>query len=207
MTTAQKGLAAALGRSAGGNVVAIGELSNEELIASLSDEQKIALSASLAPATPPAASASDEGDPNEAEPDGDPDDATCSKCKGPMKDGKCAKCAPDSNASAAATDDRVKAVAAAVASDDACKGKADLALAMLADDDYASLSAAGIVKLLGKTPAIGASASNEASDVLEAIRASNAALGNSNANSAPEAANHGWDAITAEVRERRGPAR
>lgn len=44
--------------------------------------------------------------------------------------------------------DRVKVVAHAVANDPALKGKAALALDMLADDDCANVSANGIVKLL-----------------------------------------------------------
>lgn len=44
--------------------------------------------------------------------------------------------------------DRVKFVAHAVATDPACKGKAALAIQMLADPDYANVSGAGVVKLL-----------------------------------------------------------
>ena len=65
---------------------------------------------------------------------------------------------------AEASTDRVKAVADAVANDPACKGKAELALSMLADDDFAGLSASGIVKLLGKTPVSGASANDADAD-------------------------------------------
>ena len=65
---------------------------------------------------------------------------------------------------AEASTDRVKAVAAAVETDPACKGKAALALSMLADDDFAGLSASGLVKMLGKTPVSGASASDADAD-------------------------------------------
>lgn len=181
MTTASKGLAAALGRAANGAVVALAEMSTEDLMASLSDDQKIALSAGINTTIPAASGAKDpESEPNETEPDSDPDDGKCQKCGDPMKDGKCAKCAPDSKASA--SDDRVKAVAAAVASDPACKGKAELALSMLADDDFASLSASGLVKLLGKTAAPQSSVS-EGGDEASALAAMQAALaetGNSN---------------------------
>ena len=63
------------------------------------------------------------------------------------------------NAGAEASTDRVKIVAAAVASDDACKGKAGLALSLLADDDFAELNGNALVKLIGKTAVDGAEAS------------------------------------------------
>lgn len=148
MTTASKGLAKALGRSASGDVIALAEMSSTDLLASMTDEQKAELAASLAPPTPPAAGAdADAGDKpmkEKAEDDGDEDDA----------DGK-----PKPPMAAAADADRVKAVAAAVESDPACQGKAALALQMLADDDFAGLNAAGLVKLIGKTPVDGAKAS------------------------------------------------
>ncbi|QZH75366.1 MAG: hypothetical protein JY451_01700 [Erythrobacter sp.] len=43
---------------------------------------------------------------------------------------------------------RIQAVASAVATDKACKGKAELALQMLADDELAGVPASGLVKLL-----------------------------------------------------------
>lgn len=151
MTTgASKGLQKALAR-AGSSVLAIAEMQAGDLLAELTDEQKTALaaelgpaaSASAAPATAAAASAAasdgGEGEGEEGEDDDEP--------------------APPAAASASASGAqageraRVKAVAKAVAEDETCKGKADLALQMLADDDYAGLSASGIVKLLGKQPA------------------------------------------------------
>ena len=154
MTTASLGLAAALARTSSGAVLALAELSADELMAQLSDEQKAGLSAAL----PAAAVAEDmpfkkegcseDGDEDDIGEDSDP----------AMK--------PKSEASA----DRVKAVAAAVENDPACKGKAELALSMLADDDYAGLSASGLVKLLGKTPVPAGSNASDA-DTEAAARA------------------------------------
>lgn len=144
MTTAAQGVQKALAR-AGSSVLAIAEMTADDLIAQMTDDQKTALAATLAPAAsaemPPKKKegCSEDGDDDDKEGDSDPG----------MKDKS--KCSDEGAAKAA--DPRVKAVAAAVADDDACKGKADLALSMLADDDFASLSASGIVKLLGKAPA------------------------------------------------------
>jgi len=211
MTNASAGMATALAR-AGGSVIAIGEMSAVDLLASMSAEQKAAVfAAAPAPATAGVAVAA-------MEPGDDTGDEKCSKCSEPMKDGKCKKCSPDSNASAALIDgtplqtnasihERVKAVASAVEADDNCKGKAGLALAMLADDDYASLSASGIVKLLGKTPATAAAADADGeagAGMLAAMKAmGNANTGNSSASVSAEA-NHGWDSIHADIQARRG---
>lgn len=157
MTTASKGLAAALGRSASGTVVAIADMTAADLMASLGDEQKASLAAALTP--PPAAAdgASAEDMPPKKKDgcseDGDEDD-----------EGGDSDPAMKPKKGAEASTDRVKAVAAAVANDPACKGKAELALSMLADDDFAGLSASGIVKLLGKTPVPGASADDADAD-------------------------------------------
>jgi len=162
MTTAQKGLAKALGRSASGAVVALAELSTAEILASLDDDKKAELSAALSPPSPPEPAAaaaaedmpkkkdgcSEDGDEDDAEGDSDKD-----KPKTPM---------------AEASDDRVKIVAAAVENDDACKGKASLALQMLADDDYAGLNGSALVKLIGKTPIEGASASLDGEEAARA---------------------------------------
>ncbi len=155
MTAATKGVQKALAR-AGASVVAIAEMTTEDLIAQMNDDQKASLVAALAPAADPAkgAKAADHKEPDQMEPDDDEDDGKCKDKSGAKKKPAC------EDGGAKASDPRVKAVAAAVASDDACKGKADLALAMLADDDYAGLSASGIVKLLGKQPASGASATD-----------------------------------------------
>lgn len=159
MTTASKGLAAALGRSASGTVVAIADMTAADLMASLGDEQKASLAAALTP--PPAAAAADGASAEDMPPkkkdgcseDGDEDD-----------EGGDSDPAMKPKKGAEASTDRVKAVAAAVETDPACKGKAGLALSMLADDDFAGLSASGIVKLLGKTPVSGASANDADAD-------------------------------------------
>lgn len=154
MTTASLGLAAALARTSSGAVLALAELSADELMAQLSDEQKAGLSAAL----PAAAVAEDMPSKKEGcSEDGDEDDIG-EDSDPAMK--------PKSEASA----DRVKAVAAAVENDPACKGKAELALSMLADDDYAGLSASGLVKLLGKTPVPAGSNASDA-DTEAAARA------------------------------------
>lgn len=154
MTTASLGLAAALARTSSGAVLALAELSADELMAQLSDEQKAGLSAAL----PAAAVAEDMPSKKEGcSEDGDEDDIG-EDSDPAMK--------PKSEAAA----DRVKAVAAAVENDPACKGKAELALSMLADDDYAGLSASGLVKLLGKTPVPGGSNASDA-DTEAAARA------------------------------------
>lgn len=147
MTDASTGLRKALGRSASGEVIALAEMNATDLLASLGDDQKAELAAALAPE--PAAAAAEEMPPKKKEgcsEDGDEDDTDGDKGKGPM---------------AAASDDRIKVVAAAVENDDACKGKASLALQMLADDDYAGLNGAAMVKLLGKTNTEGAAASSD----------------------------------------------
>lgn len=51
-------------------------------------------------------------------------------------------------ASTSQPQDRVKFVANAVATDPACKGKAAIAIKMLADPDYANVSGSGIVKMI-----------------------------------------------------------
>lgn len=218
MTTAQKGLGKALARAgASGSVLALAEMSTEDLIAGLSDEQRAGLSAALTPPAP-SAGATDDNDSD----DGEPGDM-CSECKAPMKDGKCEKCGPKSGeangdeagagAAAAAgaalkADARVKAVAAAVAADGPCKGKADVALSILADDEFADLSAAAVIKMVGMS---GGAADASGDEEAAARAAMQSALGN-NRNSSIEAggnkpsqdANHGWEKIHAEVRARHG---
>lgn len=220
MTEASKGLRQALARGASGSVVALAEMSIEDIMAGLSDDQKASLQAAAAPVMNTANAAGDpEPDPNDPNEPGEGE--KCSKCSEPMKDGKCQKCSPDSSASASAADgvalqsnasihERVKAVATAVASDESCKGKADLALAMLADDDFASLSASGIVKLLGKASTSGSQANDPdavaGAAMLDAMKAfGNANTGTSSASATPQKAeNHGWSTIHADIRERRG---
>lgn len=151
MTTAAQGVQKALAR-AGSSVIAIAEMTADDLMAQMTDDQKTTIAASLAPAAsaemPPKKKegCSEDGDEDDKEGDADPE----------MKGQEASNAAP-----ALAADPRIKAVAKAVETDDACKGKADLALSMLADDDYAGLSASGIVKLLGKAPASSQAASSD----------------------------------------------
>lgn len=147
MTTAQTGLAKALARSASGEVIALAELSGEDLMASLSDDQKASLSAAL---TPPPAPDAKVADPDGMKPGDDDEDADCKGSKKPKVDDEGAN----------ASDGRVKAVAAAVAADGPCQGKTSLALEMLADDDFAGLNADALIKLIGKTPVDGANAAD-----------------------------------------------
>lgn len=208
MTTASKGLATALARASSGAVLTLAELSADDLMASLSDEQKAGLSASLPASNPPAASASEDGDEDDV---GGDTDATCSKCKEPMKDGKCAKC--EASASAEASDPVAAARAeersryTTVMASEHYQGREQLAQSMLAND---KLSASEIVSMLATAPKTTASASEGdagAGAVLEAIRSSNAALESSASNIPAQAANHGWGDIHAELRERRSGTR
>lgn len=151
MTEAPAGLRKALAR-AGSSVVSIAEMQTEDLLAEMSDEQKAALAAQIAPA----AASDDAGmkpKKNGADEHGEDDEGEDGAAPG----SEAAAVPLNSNAS---VHERVKAVAAAVESDDACKGKAALALSLLADDDYAGLSASGIVKLLGKS-GVGAAAAGD----------------------------------------------
>lgn len=146
MTDATRGLRAALTRGASGNVIALAEMEADDILAGLSDEQKTALGAKLsagpAPEAPaPAAKGDAEPDPADENEPGEGEDPEDKRNDG-MPDGEAA-----AHASERA---RVKAVAKAVAEDETCKGKAELALAMLADDDFAGLNAAAMVKMIGK---------------------------------------------------------
>lgn len=168
MTDASTGLRKALGRSASGEVIALAEMNATDLLASLGDDQKAELAAALAPE--PAAAAAEDMPPKKKDgcsEDGDEDDAEGGKDKGPM---------------AAASDDRIKVVAAAVENDDACKGKASLALQMLADDDYAGLNGAAMVKLLGKTniEGVGGSSADPEGEDRAAMQAALKSQDNSN---------------------------
>lgn len=202
MTTASKGLAAALGRSASGTVVAIAEMSPADLMASMSDDQKAELAAQLAP---PAAAANNGANAEDMPPnkkdgcseDGDEDDeGGDSDPESGMKPKKGAE----------ASTDRVKAVAAAVDTDPACKGKASLALSMLADDEFAGLSASGIVKILGMSDVSDAGANASEAVALAEMKAALSETGNSNieanvppAGGAAANSNSVWDKAIARV--------
>ncbi len=207
MTGASTGLQKALAR-AGSSVIAIAEMQTDDLLAQMTDEQKAALAATLAPKADASANAemkpgdkkcSEDADDDDKGGDSDPED----KMEG--KDG----------ASANASTDRVKAVAAAVATDPNCKGKAELALAILADDDFAGLNASGLVKLLGKTPATTSASAAAGVDAEAAARAemkaainetgnSNIDAGNGGASAAKPNHSAGWARATARVNAQRG---
>ncbi len=179
-TGASKGLQKALAR-AGGSVLAIAEMQASDLLAEMTDEQKAAMAAELAPSatagapkgTPATAAASDDAGNGE-------DDAS------KKEDGKDKKKGEEDDedapppAAAAKADARVKAVAKAVAEDENCKGKAAAALAMLADDDLVSLSANGIIKVLAQQPNPTASAADAETAARAEMQAAIAASGNSN---------------------------
>ena len=77
MTTASKGLAAALARSTSGEVIALAEMSADQILAGLSDETKAELAAALpAPAAAADAAAEMPGKKKDGcSEDGDEDDA------------------------------------------------------------------------------------------------------------------------------------
>ncbi len=136
------------------------ETNPEVLLAGFNDEQMKAITAHLAPdaAEKPMKECSEDGDDDDKNGDSDPE----------MDSKKKKAAAPDASATAMGND-RLPYIANALANDPACKGKDALALAMLADDDYANVNASGLVKLLGKTPATtSASADADADDKSDA---------------------------------------
>lgn len=177
------------------------ETNPDVLLAGFNEEQMKAVEAHFASKAEmkPKENCSEDGDDDDKGGDSDPED----KMEG--KDG----------ASANASTDRVKAVAAAVATDPNCKSKADLALAMLADDDFAGLNASGLVKLLGKTPATTSASAAAGVDAEAAARAemkaainetgnSNIDAGNGGASAAKPNHSAGWARATARVNAQRG---
>lgn len=106
---------------------------------------------------------------------------------------------------AAAERARVAAVAKAVAEDKNCQGKADLALSMLADDDYAGLSASGIIKILGKQNSTTTNAASEGAEMMAQMREQgdiDTGAGGDEIDAAAE--NHGWGKAHAKVAKRFG---
>lgn len=200
MTEASTGLGKALAR-AGSKVLAIGEMSATDILASMSDEQKAELFAAARAAHP---------EPDSTEPDGDKDDANCSKCKEPMKDGKCSKCS--ANAEANAADPALTARAeerarfTAVMSSEHYKGRESLAATLLASD---KLSADEIIAALAASGTAGSNASDDAARA--EMRAAISASTNSNVDAngpgqSSASANHrdGWGKATAAVNKRYG---
>lgn len=136
------------------------ETNPDILLAGFNEEQMQAITAHLAPKAEmkPKDNCSEDGDDDDSE-DGKP--ATESKKKAEE---------PDAAASAMGND-RLPFVAAALANDENCKGKDALAMAMLADADYANVNASGLVKLLGKTPATTSASADAGVDNEAAARA------------------------------------
>lgn len=187
MTNAAQGARAALARSASGAVIALSEMATDDILAGLNDDQKAQLGAKLTPAA--AAMPATPGD----EPD-DPTDPVDNEDEEEMKNGK-----PMNDCKASAAHDRIKAVAAS----DAAKSNPAAALAILADDDYADLNAAAVVKMVGLAGAPSASSDDDIGrQMLANMASTNPDLGNGNDQPLQEA-NHGWDDIHAEIRARR----
>lgn len=161
---------------AGAPAVSAEETNPDVLLAGFNEEQMQAITAHLAPKAEekPMKECSEDGDDDDKNGDSDPE-----------MDSKKKAAAPDASATAMGND-RLPYIANALANDPACKGKDALAMAMLADADYANVNASGLVKLLGKTPATtSASAAADADDKSdEAARAAMLAAidetGNSN---------------------------
>lgn len=177
---------AALARSASGTVVALAELSAEDILAGIPDETRAALSASLVPAPAPAAAA---GDP----PSDDGDSGDCPKCKEPMKDGKCSACPADASAEAAheGTPAYAAGFAAATVRAVAVMGADSKAAKLLGN---AKLSADEITALLADAPT---PASAEAGDPEAAARAEMRAAINETGNSGADANVAGATSTTA----------
>lgn len=140
------------------------ETNPDVLLAGFNDEQMKAITAHLAPkaAEKPMKECNEDGDDDDSNGDSDPEMDSKTKKK--------AEDAPDASATAMGND-RLPFVAKAVATDETCKGKAELALSMLADADYAHVNASGLVKLLGKTPATTSASADAGVDHEAAARA------------------------------------
>lgn len=146
---------------AGAPVVNAAETNPEVLLAGMNDEQIKALTEHLTPKAEmkPKKESSEDGDDDDENGDSDP-----------AMDSKKKASEPDTSASAMGND-RLPFIANALANDPDCKGKDALAMAMLADADYANVNASGLVKLLGKTPATSSASASAGVDTEAAARA------------------------------------
>jgi hypothetical protein len=108
---------------------------------------------------------------------------------------------PESGQNASDATARIKAVAAS----ENVKGREALALSMLADDDFADMSAAAMIKVLGNTNKADAAGGDGAQDVIDAIRGQNANTG-VDGEQKPMAEDHskGWKKATDAVNARNG---
>lgn len=90
---------------------------------------------------------------------------------------------------------RLQIVAHAVENDPKCKGKAHLALAMLADDGLAGVNSSGIVKLLQRMPS---AAGNDADGIIAEMRSYFDGYDQDDPNG--RATTNNWDAVHSEMR-------
>ncbi|HEX5183593.1 MAG TPA: hypothetical protein VFW19_10635 [Allosphingosinicella sp.] len=182
-------------------MIALADVKTEDLIAGMSDEQKTALSAALAPPAP-GASAKGGKNGNGAQPGNDPEDPDAEgggdgdEDDKKMKKAKAAGVAEGQKAAAA----RVAAVAASEHFD----GREKAAMKLLGSEKFVNASAEDVIGLLAELPK---GAEGDAG-MLDALRARhNPNLGTETDQASAEAAkanNHGWADIHAEVRARRG---
>lgn len=199
MTGASEGLRKALVRGQKGSVLTLPEMSAEDLLAHMSDDQKTAIAAALAPTpTPaPAASASDDEDEDDMETEGDGEKKPKSKKKGTNMN--------DKESSANAGTQRALAVMAS----EHFAGREKLAATLLANE---KLSADEITNILAASNPAAATPSSDDDDAKARadMRAKIAAeqpgeLGDDDASVTASAAAD-WDAIHAEVAKDRGYA-
>lgn len=102
---------------------------------------------------------------------------------------------------------RAAALAWAVKNDPKCKGKAQAALALLCDDDLATVGPQGLIKLLQRSPAnmaLPAPAPRHADGWARAAAHVNRAQGLTDAPPRLAGDPHGWGKIHEELRNRRG---
>lgn len=164
MTDARTGLRSKLARNAG-----ISQLTTEELIAQMTDEQKTAIAASLAPAPAPAAKA------EAMEPEGDEEEGEDGKKMMPKSKGEGDDDMGDEDAKAKAATER----AVAVMSSEHAVGRMEQAGKLLAND---KLSADEIISVLSV-----AASSTTPADPEAAARADMQAALKENANTVIEA--------------------
>lgn len=207
MTKASVGLGNALAR-AGTKVLALGEMSVEDILANLTEEQRAQLhatasAAALTPPPAPAASADDDGDTDEMKPGED----KCSKCSEPMKDGKCSKCEPGAKADAfAAANQR----ALAVMGSEHFAANSKLAQAMLGNNKLSADEIVGYLAIASASaPAHDPAAAEEAQRAemraaMGASRNSNIDAGNGGAGANNSQVDHsaGWSKAAAKANQR-----
>lgn len=186
MTTAANGLRL----SASAPALAIANMKTEDILASLSDDQRTALAATLVPAAPAAAAAADPAEPDEDEAAMTPDEKAKKK----------EKMAADQRDAEARGFAAATARAVAVMSSDHFEGRATHAIKLLGN---AKLSADEINAMLADMP------DGTGASMLDAIRGNNPNLGTGGgadaSTSAPAGqANHGWGSIHASVAARYG---